>query len=105
MSDWIKRVRGIPVRFGGVEHSGWLPPGAANPLPTPIEDLVMDLEIIPTGPDNPDDTVESRAECLLCYSSRDGNYSGDLWYPTLADAEIGARENFGIEADAWESAP
>lgn len=97
MADWIKRALGIPVRFGGVEHSGWLPPGAAKPLPTPIEDVVLDVEIIAAGPNSPD-------ECLVCYSSRDGEYSGDLWYPTLADAEIGALENFGIEADDWQSA-
>jgi hypothetical protein len=101
MSDWIKRVVGIPVRFGGVEHSGWLPPGAAKPLPTPIEDLVIDVEIIPTDPASPD----SSDDCLLCYYSRDGKYSADWWFETLADAEIAAQEMFGIEVDSWESAP
>ena len=46
----VKRVTGVPVRFGGEEHRGWLPAGAAVPLPTPVRDVLLDIEI-------PDPTV------------------------------------------------
>ena len=36
---------GVPVRFGGEEHSGWLPANAATPPPTPVEDALVDFEI------------------------------------------------------------
>jgi hypothetical protein len=41
----VKRVLAIPFTFGGEEHSGWLPPGAATPLPTPVQYVVLDVEI------------------------------------------------------------
>ena len=41
----LKHVAGLVVQFGGETHSGWLPPGAAVPLPTPIERVVLDIEI------------------------------------------------------------
>ena len=34
----IKRLLAVPVRFGGEEHSGWLPANAVTPQPTPVED-------------------------------------------------------------------
>ena len=39
----IKRLLAVPVRFGGEEHSGWLPANAATPQPTPVEDTLVDL--------------------------------------------------------------
>ena len=41
----IKRLIGVPIRFGGEEHSGWLPANAAMPPPTPVEDVLVDFEI------------------------------------------------------------
>ena len=41
----LKRIRGLRIRVGGVKHSGWLPAGAAVPLPTPVRDLTVDVEI------------------------------------------------------------
>jgi hypothetical protein len=41
----IKRLMGVPVRFGGEVHSGWLPANAATPPPTPVEDALVDFEI------------------------------------------------------------
>jgi hypothetical protein len=41
----IKRLRGVPTRYGGEEHSGWVPANAATPLPTPLEEALLDLEI------------------------------------------------------------
>ncbi len=45
----VKRITGLPVRFGGIEHSGWLPPGAAEPAVTPMEEVIVDLEIVADG--------------------------------------------------------
>ncbi len=86
----IKRVTDVRVRFGGEEHSGWLPPGAAKPLPTPIEEVVVDLEIQSDGPG-----------FLLCCEALDGRHSSDTWHASLAEALEAAREFFGIEPHDW----
>jgi hypothetical protein len=88
----IKRVLGLPFRFGGEEHSGWLPPGAAMPLPTPIEDVVLDVEI---------EAIEGGF--IFFWQSRDGSRIGDSWHRTLQEAEEAAREELGIERDQWIS--
>lgn len=90
--DAIKRVTGWPFQFGGVEHFGWLPPGSAKPLPMPIENVALDVKIEPSG----------STDCLLCWQSQDGRHSGDSWHPTLADAERGAFELFGIKDADWD---
>ena len=86
----IKRFLGLPFRFGGAEHSGWLPPGAAKPLPTPIEDVVLNVEI---------EAIEGGF--LLIYRSHDGSKFADNWFQTLEQAERAARDEFGIERDQW----
>ena len=78
----IKRVLGLPFRFGGAQHSGWLPPGAITPLPTPIEDVILDVEI---------EAVDGGF--LLIYQSRDGSKFADSWFQTLEQAEAAARDN------------
>ena len=86
----VKRVIGLPFRFGGEEHSGWLPAGAAKPLPTPIQDVILDVQIEsdPSG-------------FLLVWSARDGDQWGDLWFQTLAGAEAAGQAYFGIEPNHW----
>ena len=86
----IKRVSGLPHRFGGVEHSGWLPPGAAIPRPTPIEDVVLDVHIEDIG-----------AGFLLIWESRDGSKFADTWHQSLEHAEEYAKVELGIERDQW----
>jgi hypothetical protein len=90
MMDVVKRVSGMSFRLGGEEHSGWLPPGAAVPLPAPIHNVLMDIEIQSDG-----------HGYLLCYSSQDGSMCGDTWHETLADAEQTAEEQFGVTAEQW----
>ncbi len=87
----VKRISALPVRFGGVEHSGWLPPNAAKPLPTPVEDVLLDLEI-----------VQDAGGYLLCWSSRDGRYVGDLWFARIEDAVGEATKDFGAEEEQWQ---
>lgn len=41
----VKQILGRKVSFGGQEHSGWLPPGAATPKPTPVELVELNIRI------------------------------------------------------------
>jgi hypothetical protein len=89
----IKRVLGWPFQYGGDEHSGWLPPGAAKPLPTPVRNVLLDIAI----------EGDPASGYLLIYSAHDGSIDNDDWYQTLADAEKAADEVFGVKADNWQS--
>jgi hypothetical protein len=86
----IKFIKGQPVRIGGEQHTGWLPPGAAVPLPTPTRDIRLDVEIQFDG-----------CGYLLCFSSTDGTVFGDRWHESEADAEAAATEYFGIAPSEW----
>jgi len=77
----------------GEEHTGLLPAGAAKPLPTPVRDVLLNVEIQFDG-----------SGYLLCYSSTDGTVFGDTWHETLSDAERAATEYFGIDGSEWERA-
>ena len=94
MSQIVKRVVGRPHRFGGEEHTGWLPPGAAKPLPTPIYDVLLDVEI-----------QQITGGYLLIYASQDGKFRADSWYEAMVDAEAAANEWFGISAEQWLPGP
>ncbi len=89
----LKRIRGLRIRVGGVEHSGWLPAGAAVPLPTPVRDLTVDIEIEHDG-----------HGYLLCCAIREGDYCWDTWHQSLTDAELAALEQLGIQPGQWEAA-
>ena len=91
MANVVKRLSGLPCRFGGEEHSGWLPPHAAKPLPTPVEDVVLDLEI-----------MEEAGGFLLAWSSRDGRHHGDLWFETAEAAQQEAERGFGARRGQWQ---
>ena len=87
----VKRVPGHTIRVGGEQPSGWLPEGAAVPLPTPVRDVTFDIEILFDG-----------SGYLLCYASIDGEMFNDTWHKTLGDAEEAAREMFGVGAEQWQ---
>ena len=89
----VKWGVGLPFRLGGKPHSGWLPPGAAIPLPTPIRDLLLDIEIQSDGDGY-----------LLCYMSQDGTFSGDTWHQSMAEAEQAAQQDFGVQPSQWLNA-
>jgi hypothetical protein len=91
MNNVVKHVTGLPFQFGGEEHSGWLPRGAAKPLPTPIENVMLDIEIVSEG-----------SGYLLCWNAREGKRSGDWWFKTLSEAEVAATEYFGITRNQWK---
>lgn len=91
MISVLKKITGHRVRVGGAQHSGWLPEGAATPLPTPVREVAFDLEIQFDG-----------SGYLLCYASRTGDLYGDTWHETLEDAQEAAAEMFGAQPSQWK---
>jgi hypothetical protein len=98
MSAVIKKIEGWSFAFGGNQHSGWLPPGAKTPLPTPIEHEVLDIEI-----------EQIEGGYLLIWKARPSPTCsdmrppkvGDNWLQSLSDALDEARRHFGIPIDKW----
>jgi hypothetical protein len=88
----IRELRGVTVRFGE-ENSGWLPPGASWPPPTPVEEAIVDFEIIALA-----------GGYIFEYYSRNTRHRGDTWHETLEDALKYAEQYFGIEPEEWRSA-
>ena len=89
----IKRLLGVPVRFGGEEHSGWLPANAATPRPTPVEEALVDFEV-----------HEVEGGYILEWYSRNTSHHGDSWHETLDDVLEQARTEFGVRPEEWRSA-
>src|SRR5437016_3147523 len=48
-SRTVREVRNLELHLGGEEHQGWLPPGAAPPLPTSGRIAVVDVRIEEDG--------------------------------------------------------
>jgi len=88
----IKRLSAVPIRFGGEEHSGWLPANTAAPPPTPIEEALVDFEI-----------SEVEGGYILEWHSRNTSHHGDLWDEMLEGALEQARINFDIQPDEWQA--
>ena len=87
----LKRVSGHSWTYGGEEHSGWLPAGAARPPRTPIVTVTLDLEIVADG-----------SGFLVVYRAReDESLTGDWWLATAEDAQVWAEERFGVRPDRW----
>lgn len=89
----IKHLPAVPVRFGGEEHSGWLPANASPPLPTPVEVAVVDFEI-----------SEVEGGYIFEWHSRNTSHRGDLWYETLEGALEQASIDWGIRPEQWRGA-
>jgi hypothetical protein len=88
----IKRLLAVPVRFGGEEHSGWLPANAATPQPTPVEDALVDFEV-----------HEVDGCYILAWYSRNTSHHGDSWHESLEDAMEQAITEFGVMPEEWHS--
>lgn len=84
-------ARGILYRHGGESHSGWLPPGAAVPSPTPVREFILDIFIWREGDES----------FILEWVSRDGAFRGDTWHQSLQEAKEAALEDFGVYEDLW----
>jgi hypothetical protein len=88
----IEHIGAARVKLGGEPHSGWLPAGAAVPLPTPVREVVLELSIESEG-----------GGFLLIYRSHDGSVHGDTWHDSIDDAREQARLSFGVPTDAWRA--
>ncbi|OAI54179.1 hypothetical protein AYO47_03385 [Planctomyces sp. SCGC AG-212-M04] len=93
MSLVIKRIKNVSYQDGGEEHTGWLPAGAAKPLPTPVRLFVLDLTI-----------EQVDGGCLLIYESRDDLLASDWWYDSIEQALEGAAGMFGVLPSQWQDA-
>lgn len=87
-----KQVRGLQLLLGGEAHSGWLPPGAAEPLATPLRQAVVDVRIEYDG-----------GSYLLICDSRNTDDSWDTWHATLEEAEEHAERQLGVRRSDWQS--
>ena len=85
MFEIVKRVTSLPVQFGGEQHTGWLPAGAAVPLPTPAIDVFLDIEIQSDGDGY-----------LLCYSSQGGTVHGDTWHQSVNPPTIKTGDDLSV---------
>jgi hypothetical protein len=94
----LKKVEDWPFTFGGEAHSGWLPPGATVPLPTPVEREQLDVSI--EAIDGGYLLVWTARPSLTCREPIPPK-AGDTWHATLAEAEDAARDAFGIEQEHW----
>jgi hypothetical protein len=90
----IDRIDNFPVTVGGHSHSGWLPPNAAVPLPTPQREITLNLTI------ELEDESED-AGYLLVVQSSDGTIDGDTWHETLESAKQTAMDWYTVPHDAW----
>jgi hypothetical protein len=77
------------MRLGGAQHNGWLPIGAAEPLPTPVVQVVVDLEIV----------GDANGAMLYWYGS-DGsrwNYSRESVQGAIEQADY----SWGVDREEW----
>ena len=86
----LKRASGIRLRLGGEEPTGWLPPGAARPLPTPVREVLVDIELQGDGANG----------CLLIFQAQDESFCWDNWYESIQAAELAAQV-YGVEPSDW----
>jgi hypothetical protein len=88
----IREIRQRPVRFGGEGPAGWLPEGAATPLPTPERVVFLDFSI----------AEDESSSYFLAWIGPDHETSGDTWHLDLEEAVHQAQCWFGIEPEEWQ---
>ena len=91
----LKRASGVGYEYGGEGHSGWLPPGAATPLPTPVRRVTLDVTI---------EGDEEAGYLLIVAAREDPSFANDYWFDDVTDAEAMAAEWFGIGPGRWQDA-
>ena len=87
----VKRLVGLRVRFGGEEHSGWLPAGAARPKPTTADEVTLTLEI-----------STSDSGFILEWWNEENRHVGDTWHESEREAMRQAELLFGATPAQWE---
>lgn len=89
----VQRASGISCVHGGNPHSGWVPPGAAMPMPEPLRRFTLDVTI----------EYEPGDGFLLIWQAReDPVFAGDEWFASLSAAEEAAQAMFEISPDRWQ---
>jgi hypothetical protein len=89
----LKEIRNVRVRFGGESPSGWLPAGAAKPLPTPVHEVSLDL------------TIESiEGGFIFQWAGPSPQFCGDTWHESVRDAMKSAMGLFGVQPEEWRDA-
>lgn len=94
----LKKVENWPFTFGGVQHSGWLPPNAATPKPTPVEHVFLNVSIERVDGGYLLVWSDARADDA---GDPESQQNGDTWHQTIADAESAAADAFGITSEEW----
>ncbi len=82
----VREALDVAVEWPGEEPSGWLPPGAAKPLPTAPDVFRADVRIFSSG-----------SGFNLEWTRKDSGRVGDFWYETLDAAIDGALQYFGVK--------
>jgi hypothetical protein len=95
MAKVLFQIRRHPHTFGGESHAGWLPAGAATPQPTPVRNVLLDLEIVQEDP----------GSFLLNWTGLEAGFHGDTWHRSVREAMDQAELAFGIEPSEWSPAP
>ncbi len=91
MGKVIKQIRGRKIIAGGERHRGWLPPGAAVPQSTPVQQYLLDFII-----------EEEGNGFLLISKTSDGEDIKDTWHPSVEKAVAQAQFQFGIKPEEWQ---
>jgi hypothetical protein len=89
----VERVEHFQTTIGGQPHTGWLPPRAAVPPPTPARTIELTLTIDDDG----------GSGFLLIFHSPDNSVRGDTWHRTIEEAREAARDSFGVPFEAWRA--
>ena len=91
-------VRGWVWEHGGQAHEGWIPAGAAVPLPSPAVRVPVNLEVVPeSGGWLLTWELASSTDTLPDSSLR----SGDTWHDSVDDALQQAEVHFGVPRSSW----
>jgi hypothetical protein len=83
MNEWRINRR---VLIDGVNHSGWLPPGAAEPPQTQARYV--------------DVWIAHERDAYYLYTA-DGDYVFDSWHFTLEDAMAQAQSAYAVAMEEW----
>ena len=77
------------MQLGGENHSGWLPPGAAEPPATPVVHLAVDLVI-----------EGDEKGAMLYWDGSDGSHY-DYWRESVEGAMEQAELSWGVHPHEW----
>src|SRR5687767_9531645 len=87
----VKHIQARPTTFGGHAHSGWLPRGVPEPLPTAVNIVPTDFQI----------EEDSPASYVLAWYGPSQEFCGDVWQASLEDALESAEAWFGVQSSEW----